>query len=77
MSEDNILTQENERKLNNNEEESKNDFKDSLMKKIMNEKIERKQKETKIFEELFFSQSEEKNRNKMNNFIDTLFDKNN
>ena len=77
MSEDNILTQENERKLNNNEEESKNDFKDSLMKRIMNEKIERKEKETKIFEELFFSQSEEKNRNKMNNFIDTLFDKNN
>ena len=77
MSEDNILTQENERKINNNEEESKNDFKDNLMKKIMNEKIERKQKETKIFEELFFSQSEEKNRNKMNNFIDTLFDKNN
>ena len=77
MSEDNILTQENERKLNNNEEESKNDFKDNLMKKIMNEKIERKEKETKIFEELFFSQSEEKNRNKMNNFIDTLFDKNN
>ena len=54
MSEDNILTQENERKLNNNEEESKNDFKDSLMKRIMNEKIERKEKETKIFEELFF-----------------------
>lgn len=77
MSEDNILTQENERKLNNNEEESKNDFKDSIMKRIMNEKIERKEKETKIFEELFFSQSEEKNRNKMNNFIDTLFDKNN
>jgi hypothetical protein len=77
MSEDNILTQENERKLNNNEEESKNDFKDRLMKRIMNEKIERKEKETKIFEELFFSQSDEKNRNKMINFIDTLFDKNN
>lgn len=77
MSEDNILTQDSGEKSNNNQEECMNDFKNSLMKKIISEKIERKEKETKIFEDLFFSQSDKNNRIKMNNFIETLFDKNN